>query len=78
MLKITDLNFAYKDSKVLSDINLLISPAEFVGIIGPNGAGKSTLLKSLLGFLNIPADCIQINDKALIEYPKKELGKLIA
>jgi len=78
MLKITDLNFSYLDSKVLSDINISVSPAEFVGIIGPNGAGKSTLLKSLLGFLNTPVESIQLNDKALIKYSKKELGKYIA
>jgi len=78
MLKISNLNFAYLESEVLSDINFSVSPAEFVGIIGPNGAGKSTLLKTLLGFLNTPGECIQINDKTLIEYPKKELGKLIA
>ena len=78
MLKVSNLNFAYLESKVLSDINISITASEFVGIIGPNGAGKSTLLKSLLGFLNIPGECIQLNNKALINYHKKELGKLIA
>jgi iron complex transport system ATP-binding protein len=78
MLNIKNLNFAYLESEVLSDINISVSTTEFVGIIGPNGAGKSTLLKSLLGFLNIPGECILINDKAIHEYPKKELGKYIA
>ena len=78
MLKINNLNFAYHDSEVLSEINIFVSPAEFVGIIGPNGAGKSTLLKVILGFLNVPHNYIQLNNKALTEYPKKELGKSIA
>ncbi|HEX6658115.1 MAG TPA: ATP-binding cassette domain-containing protein, partial [Ilumatobacter sp.] len=34
---------------ILNGCNLVVNPAEFVGIIGPNGAGKSTLLKAILG-----------------------------
>ncbi len=33
----------------LQEINLQVSPGEFVGIIGANGSGKSTLLKILAG-----------------------------
>lgn len=35
---------------LLDDINLKVSPNEFVGIIGPNGAGKTTLLNVIAGF----------------------------
>lgn len=78
MLKIKNLNFAYRDSNVLNDINLSISQGEFVGIIGPNGAGKSTLLKLILGFLKSNRESIYLKDKRLSEYPQKELGKYIA
>ncbi|HWG00651.1 MAG TPA: ATP-binding cassette domain-containing protein, partial [Trebonia sp.] len=33
----------------LTDVNLTISPGEFVAIVGPNGAGKSTLVSLLAG-----------------------------
>jgi NitT/TauT family transport system ATP-binding protein len=33
----------------LSDINLRVSPGEFVCIVGPSGCGKSTLLRILAG-----------------------------
>ena len=78
MLKVKNLNFSYTDSYVLKDVNISVSPSEFVGIIGPNGAGKSTLLKLILGFLNTQNECIYLNEKHLSEYPKKEIGKFIA
>ena len=33
----------------LDDINLTISPGEFLCIVGPSGCGKSTLLRILAG-----------------------------
>ena len=33
----------------LSDMNLEISPGEFVFVVGPNGSGKTTLLRILFG-----------------------------
>jgi len=78
MIDIQNLKFAYSDKLIINNINLSFSVGEFVGIIGPNGAGKSTLLKLMLGILKTPAEFIQLNNKSLIEYPKKELGKFIA
>jgi NitT/TauT family transport system ATP-binding protein/sulfonate transport system ATP-binding protein len=38
-----------KSLKVLDDINLNISPGEFVSIVGPSGCGKSTILRLVVG-----------------------------
>ncbi|MBM4399870.1 MAG: metal ABC transporter ATP-binding protein [Candidatus Cloacimonetes bacterium] len=48
MIEFKDLNYTVNKRIILEDINLTISPNEFVAIIGPNGAGKSTLIKILL------------------------------
>jgi len=42
--------FQYKDTPILSNINLTIYPNTRVAIIGPNGAGKSTIINLILGF----------------------------
>lgn len=78
ILKIQNLNFAYRKVNVLKNINFSIDIGEFAGIIGPNGAGKSTLLKLILGFLDSKNDNIFLNNKHLFSFTKKEIGRLIA
>ena len=41
------------ETHVLSDVDLAISPGEYLSIAGPSGCGKSTLL-SILGLLDVP------------------------
>ncbi len=51
LLKVKNLNFAYKKDYVLKDINFELCEKEFFAITGPNGGGKSTLIKLILGIL---------------------------
>ncbi len=78
MIKINNLNFAYRDTPVLKDINLSISKGEFVGIIGPNGVGKSTLLKLITGIINCPVNSLFYNNKSIEKYSRKDAAKFIA
>jgi ATP-binding cassette subfamily B protein RaxB len=54
-LKQVSFRYGVTDPLVLEDINLEISPGDYVAIHGASGGGKSTLLKLLLG-LNNPTD----------------------
>lgn len=45
-----EVSFAYRDKKILSDIDVDIRPGRVVRIAGPSGIGKSTLLKLLMRF----------------------------
>jgi NitT/TauT family transport system ATP-binding protein len=53
LLRMVDVEFSYPGSKtkVLSDINLHVDYAEFVGVVGSSGTGKSTLLRLMCGLL---------------------------
>ena len=43
------LGAAYADRTLFTGLDLVVAPAEVVGLVGPNGAGKSTLLNLLAG-----------------------------
>jgi len=47
MLRISKLNFAYGDLKVLWDVDLEVKDGEIVTVLGSNGAGKSTILRNV-------------------------------
>ena len=59
-LHIHDLTVAYRDKRVLEDVDLTIPAGKLVAIIGPNGAGKTTLLKAVLGLVKPVAGQVRI------------------
>jgi sulfonate transport system ATP-binding protein len=54
-LKLIDLSKNFANLSVLDQINLDITPGEFVAIVGRSGCGKSTLLRLVAG-LEHPSD----------------------
>ena len=51
IIKISNLNFAYDNKAILSNINFTMEATDFVAVIGPNGGGKSTFIKLIMGLL---------------------------
>jgi len=51
LVQLRNVDAAYQNKIVLSNVSLSIDDRDFIGIIGPNGGGKTTLLKIILGFL---------------------------
>ncbi len=66
-IQMTRMNFSFRGSSVLQNVNLTIECGEFIGIFGPNGGGKTTFLKLVMGFLTPDSGTI----KTLNESPEK-------
>ncbi len=57
----------------LEDINLDVSPGEFICLLGPSGCGKSTLLNAIAGFSPPTAGSI-IVDGSAVQAPGPDRG----
>ncbi|HJX25768.1 MAG TPA: phosphate ABC transporter ATP-binding protein PstB [Chthoniobacterales bacterium] len=47
MIEVDDVDFNYRENRVLHDINLAIPPRAVTAFIGPSGCGKTTLLRCI-------------------------------
>lgn len=74
MLRIKNLNKAYKTRKVLQDLTFNISPGEVYGLLGANGAGKTTTINIICNLLNADDGHITINNQPISENTKKLIG----
>ncbi|VAX34319.1 Macrolide export ATP-binding/permease protein MacB [hydrothermal vent metagenome] len=66
-IKLENVNKAFKDTVVISDMYLTIADGEFFTFLGPSGCGKSTILNMITGLEpvtsgNIYFDNILVND----------------
>jgi cell division transport system ATP-binding protein len=62
MIRIEGLTKKYGSRTILDDINLEITPGEFITITGPSGSGKSTLVHLLMGADEASSGKILIDD----------------
>ncbi|MFW6414905.1 MAG: metal ABC transporter ATP-binding protein [Thermodesulfobacteriota bacterium] len=60
IIQLSGVDFFYGNSPVLEDIDLEISPGEFIAVLGPNGGGKTTLIKLILGLLTPDCGSIRV------------------
>lgn len=76
-LHIENLSVTYPKQQhvVLDSINLKVYQGELVVLLGENGVGKSTLLKSIAGLLTASLGTIQLYDKPIERWNKRELAK---
>ncbi|KPQ17601.1 MAG: alpha-glucoside transport system ATP-binding protein [Rhodobacteraceae bacterium HLUCCA09] len=73
-LTMTDVEKAYGDVKVLSDINLDIKQGELIVFVGPSGCGKSTLLRMVAGLEKITGGDLTIDGVRVNDMPPAQRG----
>lgn len=69
MLKVSNLNVSYGDSRVIHDVSFTVEDNAAVAIVGRNGMGKSTLLKSLIGMVPVKSGSITLDGNELSKLP---------
>ncbi|MEO1951647.1 ATP-binding cassette domain-containing protein, partial [Thioclava sp.] len=52
-VSVRDLRISYGALDVIDNLQLDITPGEFLVLLGPSGCGKSTLLNAIAGLIDI-------------------------
>ncbi|MCU0901404.1 MAG: sn-glycerol-3-phosphate ABC transporter ATP-binding protein UgpC [Cypionkella sp.] len=73
-LKLKNVEKAYGEVKVLSNINLDIKTGELIVFVGPSGCGKSTLLRMIAGLEKITGGDFTIDGERMNEVPPAQRG----
>ncbi|ACJ15783.1 ABC-type iron(III)-siderophore transport system, ATPase component [Thermococcus onnurineus NA1] len=77
MLRVENLEFSYRNGKVLKGVTLELEKG--VGcLLGPNGAGKSTLLKCIAGILRPQSGKIELDGTDLVGLSFRERARLVS
>lgn len=76
ILEVNKLCKSYKNTQVLTDIDLTLEEGEFLAIMGQSGSGKSTLLYTMSGMDNVTSGQVTLNGKKITDYKDKEISKV--
>jgi len=77
-IQFKNVSFAYKDVKVLSNLNMEFKDGLTYALVGHNGAGKSTIIKLLLRFYDPTEGEIFLNGRNIKEYNLQKYRALFA
>ncbi len=69
MLKISDLQVYYGQSRILNGIDIEVYAGQVVCLMGRNGVGKTTLLKSIMGIVKARAGTVSFDGVDITRQP---------
>lgn len=73
-LKLTKVEKAYGEVRVLRDIDLTMEKGELIVFVGPSGCGKSTLLRMIAGLERISGGTLEIDGQVVNDVPPAQRG----
>ena len=76
MILVENLDKAFDNKKVLSDINVSFEAGKVNLIIGKSGSGKTVLLKSIIGLHSIDSGHIYYGDRDLAAMNARQVKEL--
>ncbi|MCX2186590.1 MULTISPECIES: ABC transporter ATP-binding protein [Limosilactobacillus] len=68
VISVEDLNVAYGNHQVITDLSFTVNEGDFMVVIGENGVGKTTLVRALLGLLKPRSGEIDIPANTKVGY----------
>lgn len=74
-ISVQDVTFTYRSTPTLSNVTLILSESEILGMVGPNGSGKTTLLKCLNKILEPKQGTILLGEQILKKMSRLEVAK---
>lgn len=77
MLKVKNIEFSYKNNKVLNNVTFNSDYGYITTILGKNGSGKTTLIKTINRLLKPQSGDIIIENKNIDKLKRYELSKKI-
>ena len=76
VIEFQNVDFAYNQKPILSQLSLLIQNKDRIGIVGDNGVGKSTLLNLIAGKLQPQAGQLIIGETVRVAYFSQQIEGL--
>jgi zinc/manganese transport system ATP-binding protein len=68
VVSVEDLNVAYGNHQVISDLSFTVNEGDFMVVVGENGVGKTTLVRALLGLIKPHSGEIDVPASSQIGY----------
>jgi lipopolysaccharide export system ATP-binding protein len=69
MIETTGLVKAYRNKRVVNNVNIHVNKGEVVGLLGPNGAGKTTTFYMIVGLIKADQGNVNLNKQDITHLP---------
>jgi subfamily B ATP-binding cassette protein MsbA len=76
-IEFRNVSFAYGDTAVLKNINLVVDKGKTIALVGPSGGGKSTLADLVPRFYDPQQGDVLLDGKSLKDYDLESLRKVM-
>ena len=76
VLRIEDIQKAYKGRQVVEDVSLELRTGEIIGLLGPNGAGKTTSFYMITGLVQPDKGFIYLDHKDISKCPMFQRSRM--
>lgn len=78
ILAVENIDFRYRQKKILNDISFSVKAGEICGLLGPNGSGKTTLLKCINRILENETGTIKVQGRNIARLSREDIARLMA